>query len=58
MSKRIFLDDIEQVWVSLDTKTNMMAMNNYNRDLIYMMTNVLKAGGHAKEYWRSKGYLD
>lgn len=52
MSKRIFLDDINQAWVSIDLITGLILSNDYNRDLYGRGEFSLDAMYHAKQYWK------
>lgn len=51
MKKRIFLDDINQAWTSIDLDTGLMSGNDYNRDLYRRGEYVFNCMYHARIYW-------
>ena len=52
---RIYLDDINQCWSSLDTKTGIIRSNSYENDLINQLSEVSETSGIAQEYWTKNG---
>ncbi len=48
MSIRMYLDDINQSWVSLDMETKIISANSYIRDL-----QVGVSISNAVDYWKS-----